>query len=422
MTAPLRIIRPRMSEHFFTHTFANGLALLAERMPGVKSAAMNLLVPAGAATDPADQRGSATVLAEMVMRGAGERDSRALTEHLDDLGLSRSSGASLHHTRFTAASLAQNVLRALPAYADIVRRPHLNDQSFAPSRELALQGLAGLQDNPQSLVMLKLREQAWPAPLGRNAMGDEADLSKMTAQHVRADFAGRYVPHGAILAVAGDVDFSAWRDQVERLFADWRATDPPEIALAPPPGDFQFIQQDSQQTHIALAYPAATELDADYYLARLAVEVLSGGMSGRLFTEIREKRGLCYSVSAGYSSAPSIGSVFCYAGTSNERAQETLDAFVHELRRLREGVTADELSRAKIGLKSGTVMSGESSSARCGAIARDWFIRGRLRTLDEILSAIDSITLEQLNRHLEEKSVSEVTTVLIGPKRLEVPQ
>lgn len=411
-----------MSENVFTHTFANGLTLLAERMPGVKSAAMNLLVPAGAANDPADQRGSATVLAEMVMRGAGPRDSRALTEHLDNLGLSRSSGASLHHTRFTAASLAQNVLKALPAYADILRGPHLKDASFEPSRNLALQGLAGLQDNPQSLVMVKLREQAWPAPLGRNAMGDEADLSKMTAQDVREDFAGRYVPHGAILAVAGDVDFVQWRDAVERFFADWRAPDPPEISLTQPPGNYQFIEQDSQQTHIALAYPAATELDADYYMARLAVEVLSGGMSGRLFMEIREKRGLCYSVSAGYSSAPSIGSVFCYAGTSNERAQETLDAFVHELRRLRAGVTADELSRAKIGLKSGTVMSGESSSARSGAIARDWFIRGRLRSLDEILSAIDGVTVTQLNRHLRERALTAFTTVLIGPKPLEVPQ
>lgn len=408
-----------MTDRFFSHSFANGLTLVAERMPGVKSAAMQLLVPAGAATDPAQRRGAATVLAEMAMRGAGQYDSRALTEALDQLGLSRSSGASLHHTRFTAASLARNVLAGLPIYADVVRRPHLKDQSFGPSRDLAVQALAGLQDNPQSLVMLKLREQAWPSPLGRNTMGEEADLAQLSAGEIRQDFQNRYVPRGAILAVAGDVDFAQWRDKAEQCFGDWRAPEPPQIQLSPPPGKYRFIEQDSQQTHIALAYATAAETEEDYYLARLAVEALSGGMSGRLFTEIREKRGLCYSVSAGYSSVPGIGSVFCYAGTSNERAQSTLDALVGELRRLAEGVSAAELERARIGLKAGTVMSGESSSARAGAIARDWFMRGRLRTLDEILSAVDRVTLAQVNAFLSERPVGKLTTVLIGPKALE---
>ena len=411
-----------MSESFFVHTFANGLTLVAERMAGIKSAAMQLLVPAGAATDPASGRGSANVLAEMVLRGAGQRDARALAEALDDLGLSRASGASLHHTRFAAASLAKNVLAGLPIYADVVRRPQLKDESFGPSRELALQGLAGLQDSPQSLAMLKLREQAWPAPLGRNTMGEAQDLAKMTAEDVRRDFSARYVPRGAILAVAGDVDFAEWREAAEQLLGEWSAAEGPAMELAAPPGGVHFIEQDSQQTHIALAYPTARETDEEYYCSRLAVEVLSGGMSGRLFTEIRERRGLCYSVSASYSSTPAVASVFCYAGTSNERAQQTLDALLHELRRMREGVSEDELARAKIGLKTGIVMSGESSSARAGTIARDWFIHGRLRTLDEIISRVNDVTLAELNGYLAAKPVTEVTTALVGPQLLEVTQ
>src|SRR5688500_10620676 len=308
------MIAASMAERFLTHTFPNGLTLLAEQMPGVKSAAMTLLLPAGGATDPDGALGSANVLVEMAMRGAGQRNARQLTERLDDLGLARSSSAALHHTRFTAASLAQNVLEGLPVYADIVRRPHLKEEDFGPSRDLALQALAGLDDSPQSLVMIRLREQAWPAPLGRNPMGEEAHLRAMTADTIRQDFRRRYVPRGAILSVAGDVDFDLWRDEVARLLADWEADAPPGIELSPPPGKFRFIEQDSQQTHIALAYPTASETDPEYYLSRMAVEVLSGGMSGRLFTEIREKRGLCYSVSAGYTSAPKLGSVFCYAG------------------------------------------------------------------------------------------------------------
>ena len=414
------MIRPRMSEPFYIRRFDNGLTLLAERMPDVRSAAMNLLVPAGADTDPAGGRGSATVLAEMVMRGAGDRDARALTEHLDDLGLARSSGAGLHHARFTAAALAPNVMQGLAAYADVVRRPRLADEAFEPSRDLAVQALEGLQDNPQSLVMTRLREVAWPAPYGRNAMGELADLARLTSAAVRADFTARYSPRGAILAVAGDVDVARLSEDADRLFADWSAPAVPAVTLSSPESDVTFVEQDSQQTHIAVAHPTASETDADYYLSRLAVEVLSGGMSGRLFTEIREKKGLCYSVYASYSSAPGLGGVLSYAGTSNDRAQATLDGLLHELRRLREGVTGDELDRAKIGLRAGTVMSGESSGARSAALARDWFIRGRLRTLDEILAAIDAVTPAAMNRYLADHPAGPFTVVLLGPRRLDV--
>ena len=410
-----------MPDDFLIHPLANGMTVLAEKMPGVRSAAMNLLVPAGVANDPVERCGGATVLAEMALRGAGGRDARQLTDALDDLGLSRGSGPGTHHTRFTAAALSENVMKGLPLHADVVRRPTLGDDVFGPSRDLALQALAGLPDNPQSLAMIKLREWHWPAPFSRNVMGEETHLRKMTAAGVRDDFASRYVPDGAILSVAGDVDFDELTAAAEELFGDWQSAEPPEIEVTPPPGNRRFIELDSQQTHLALAYPTSGETADDYYPARLAVEVLSGGMSGRLFGEIREKKGLCYSVYASYSSLPNLGGVFCYAGTSNERAQATLDAFLHELTRLREGVTADELDRAKIGLKAGTVMSGESSSARSGALARDWFIRGRLRTLDEIVEAVDGVTLGALNGWLADHPAGPFTVVQIGPKQLEVP-
>jgi len=133
-----------------------------------------------------------------------------------------------------------------------------------------------------------------------------------------------------------------------------------------------------------IAYPSIPETADDYYVMRLAMEVLSGGMSGRLFTEVREKRALVYSVWAGYTSLKGSGSILGYAGTSNDRAQATLDCFITELHRFTEGVTAAELARAKTGLKASTIMQGESTSARAGAIAHDFFMRGRIRTLDEI--------------------------------------
>ncbi len=416
---------------FLVHQLDNGLVVLAEHMPGMRSAAMELHVPAGGATDPVERCGSANVLSEMVLRGAGGRDARQLTEYLDGLGLWRSSGTGTLSTRFSASGLASHVMHGLKAHADIVRRPHLHEDAFGPSVDLALQSLEGLADNPQGLAMVKLREWAWPGPFSRNPAGELDHLEKLTAEGLKDDFVARFRPDGAVLSIAGDIDQNNVRDDAERFFGDWQGPKRPVVDVTPSAGDFLFIEQDVQQTHIALAYPTPAESRRDYYLSRLAVECLSGGMSGRLFDRIRERQGLCYSIFASYASLAAVetgpsddddfASIFCYAGTSNERAQETLDALVRELVIMREGVTADELRRAKIGLKAGTVTSGESTSARAGALARDWQVRRRLRSLDEIVAAIDAITLDDVNAWLAANPAGPFTVVLIGPKPLDVP-
>jgi predicted Zn-dependent peptidase len=410
-----------MPERYFQHTFKNGLTLLVEKMPGVQSGAMTFLVDAGASTDPVDRGGSATVLSDLVLRGAGERDNRTLTAYLDSLGLQRSSSVGVHHTRFGVAALADKVLTALPTYADIVRRPHLPVDGFSAARGLALQSLAGIEDEPRQKLMIKLREWFFPSPFGRNTMGDKDQLEKLTIEASKADWGRRYRARRSILALAGNIEFERAKDLVEKSFGGWQAGDEMKIEKTPPPGNYRHEPQPSEQTHIGIAYPSIEETHQDYYTLRLAMEVLSGGMSGRLFTEVREKRGLVYNVWAGYSSLKGLGAILGYAGTSNERAQATLDTFVAELYRLQEGVTAEELERAKTGLKASTIMSGESSGARAGAIAHDYFMRGRIRTLDEIKAAIDGVSLDRVNAFLKANAPGPFTIVTVGPKELKLP-
>jgi len=410
-----------LAERYFQHTFANGLTLLAEKMPGMQSAAMTLLLPAGSSTDPVDRSGSATVLSDLVLRGAGERDSRQLTDYLDSLGLQRSSSVGVHHSRLGCAAVREKVVEGLATYADIVRRPRLPQDGFAAARDLALQALAGIDDEPRQKLMIKLREWHFPSPYGRNSMGNREDLEKLTLELCKADWKQRYHARDAILAVAGNLDFARLRTEVERYFGSWDGRPVAEFAIMPPPGNFHHEQQKSEQTHIGIAYPSVPETDEHYYTVRLAIEVLSGGMSGRLFTEVREKRGLCYSVWAGYSSLKGRGSILGYAGTSNDRAQATLDCLIVELHRLSEGVTAAELDRAKTGLKASTIMQGESTSARAGAIAHDYFMRGRIRTLEEIKQAIDSVTVDMVNAYLKKHKPGPFTIVTVGPKELKVP-
>jgi len=411
-----------LAERYFQHSFPNGLTLLAEKMPGMKSAAMTFLMAAGASTDPVDRCGSATVLSDLILRGAGMRDSRQLTDYLDSLGLQRSSSVGVHDTRLGCAAVSAKVMESLPTYADIVRKPHLPEEGFTAARDLALQSLAGIDDEPRQKLMIKLREWYFPSPYGRNTMGRTEDLEKLTLELCKADWQQRYKAHDAIIAVAGDVDFGQLRSEIERHFASWNGKAAADVNVMPPPGQFHHEHQKSEQTHIGIAYPSIPETHADYYTARLAVEVLSGGMSGRLFTEVREKRGLCYSVWAGYSSLKGSGSIFGYAGTSNERAQATLDCFIGELHRLQKGVTEPEMQRAKIGLKTSTIMQGESTSARAGAIAHDFFMRGRIRTLEEIKDAIEAVTVDKVNAYLKAHEPGPFTIVTVGPKELKLPQ
>jgi predicted Zn-dependent peptidase len=181
------------------------------------------------------------------------------------------------------------------------------------------------------------------------------------------------------------------------------------------------VPQETSQEQIGVAYPTAGLGSEGYYEARMAVEVLSGGMAARLFTEVREKRGLVYSVRAVQQSIKGAGFILAYAGTTPERCKETVEVLVGELRRVAEGVTDDELARARTGLLSALIMQGESTRARAGALGRDQYLLGRVRSLTEIRRAVEQVTTESIWQYLRDHPPSDFTIVTLGPRELEVP-
>jgi predicted Zn-dependent peptidase len=396
------------------------MVVLIEPMDGVKSAAMQLIVPAGAMFDLPTQRGCATVVSEMTLRGAGSRDSRELTNALDLLGLQRSTSTAVYHTRYSTAAVASKVMEGLPIYADIIQRPMLTEEDFEASRELALQSLAGLDDEPRSKALVLLREKHWPEPVGLNTLGTKEGLESLTWVHAKQAHARMYHSGDAVLSIAGDVDPDAVLKRVEATFGTWKTGPSIPSITAPNTYGHHFVEQPSEQAHIALAYPSHDEMSPDYYVARIAGEILSGGTSGRLFTEIREKRGLCYSVGVSYTSIRGRASMLGYAGTSIDRAQATLDCMISEIKRFSQGVTLDEVNRAKIGLKASVVMSGESTSSRASANASDFFYLNRARSLDEIKQKIDEVTLDRVNQYVAAHPAGPFTVVVLAPKPLEV--
>jgi predicted Zn-dependent peptidase len=403
-------------EQFYVEPLPNGMTLLAQRMETVASTAMTFVARAGAAYDPAELAGAAGVASEWCLRGAGDRDTRRLNDALDSLGCQHHEAVQSEHLQFSCVQLARNAPAVLEIYADILRRPQCGDETFAPCRDLIAQDLAGLEDEPARNCNLMLREKFYPWPLGRCVYGRAETLAAMTPEALRDHLVSHLVPDGSILAVAGDVDWPAFRDQSQRLLGDWRAPAPTPVTPRPAAGGVTHVSKESAQMHIALAHAAVPAGDDRYYAAHMAQTVLSGGMSSRLFTEVREKRGLAYHVATRYHSTRDHAGFFTYAAAPPPRAQETFDVTVGELRRLADGIAPDEMERAVAQLKSALVMQGESTSARVNAMTADWYHTGRLRSLEEIARRIDAITVEEVIAYLHDFPAENFTVLTLGPK------
>jgi len=400
------------------HVLDNGMVLLGEPMAGVESVAFDFMLPAGAAVLPDGVCGVANIASDWIFRGAGARDSRALGDALDGLGLHRADAVGSAHLSIGASLESSNLAEALALYSDVILKPHLSDEQFAPARQLALEGVLALADEPRHMVMLELRQRFYPSPLGRSTVGQIEELERLTAERARQVIKTGFNVPQAIFTVAGKYDFAAVCEQIAEAFGGCQGTEPNGVELGARAGHYTHIPNNGAQVHIGMMTDTARFPDDDYYNARVATSVLSGGMSARLFTEVREKRGLCYAIGARYHSLKDAAGIMCYAGTTPEKAQETLDVIVAEFRRLAEGMSEEELKRAKVGLESSLIMQSESSGSRAGAIGSDYYMLGRVRSLDEIKERIEATSVESIVDFLKRRAFEEFTVVTIGPREV----
>ena len=407
-------------QHIQIETFQNGLTLLVETMPSVQSAAFSFLVPAGSIYEPLGQNGTTAILSDLITRGAGAYDSRELLAILDTLGVQGGESPNNSFLTLSGATLAANLPQVLSVYADILLRPHLPEDQFDAARAGVTQSLRAIEDEPQQKLMPELRRRAYESPWGLSPDGSLADLPLITADSVKEHYKKCVRPGGTILAIAGNVDAKEISDQVRRCFGDWERKPDPTFETSPGGPKHDHIRHDSEQTHIGIAYNGLTFSDPDYYAAWAAACVLGNGMSSRLFTEIREKRGLCYSVSASLTGFKHEGRMICYAGTTSERAQETLDLTLAEIHRLSKGITEEELARCKAMVKSSLIMQQESTRARARTMAAHWHHLNDLLTLDEVRQKIDSLTLGSIQNFLDAHPPANFTVLTIGPEPLEI--
>ena len=410
-----------MVEKFDKHVLENGMVLLGERMDAVESVAFGFMLPAGAALLPEGCCGAGSVIGDWIFRGAGDKDSRQLGDELDGLGLHRGCSVNSSHITIGAVLEASNLEQALDLYADIILEARLQEDQFELARQLAIDAVHALDDDPRQKVMLKLREQFYPPPLGRSTVGEIDELKTLTADRTRQIIKNNFNLSQTIFAVAGKYDFDAICRQMENLFSRIKTeAEPSAILLRDKAGKYVHIDDDSAQVHIGLMTETVKPTDEDYYNVRVAVSVLSGGMSARLFKEVREKRGLCYAIGARYHGLKEAAGIMCYAGTTPEKGQETLDVIIGEFNRLGEGISEEEIKRAKVGLKSALILQSESSSSRAGTIGSDYYVLGRVRSLDEIKNKIEQTSVDSVLEFLRNNKFKDFTLVTIGPKKIKI--
>ncbi len=407
-----------------TARLENGLTIVAEPIGGVRTAAVTWFVPGGGAEDPPDQLGRAALWHELLMRGAGELGSREQADAFDRLGCGRSVSAGTYFMRIGASMLGDRLCESLPLLVGMVRQPRFDEAAIEPAKDLAIQAIESLKDDPQERAMIAARRRHYSTPHNRSGLGEIEHIERMTRHQLATQWAAIAKPRRSIFAVAGAIEPSAVVDQLRKLLAGWEGGTPEPVTGSGGPRGSAHEEDPSNQVQIVLLHDAPSEAHPDSILEKVVINVLSGGMSGRLFTEVREKRGLCYAVSASYRGDRDFGSGLAYVGTTPERAQQSLEVLLAELERINTpggAITSDEFERAIVGMKSRLVFSGESTSARSAALASDQHRLGRARTLDELAQQVDRITLDQVNAYLRRRSLGALTIQTLGPTPLKPP-
>jgi predicted Zn-dependent peptidase len=405
--------------NYFYHRLPNGIEMVGQYMPSLSSITFGFQLDAAVIHEPQDKSGLAHLFEYMLFQGTEQKDARTLNEAFESLGARKGAGTSLETAQVYAQIVNTKFDATLELIGEVIRTPTFPLDELEQMRSLVLQEIRRRDDEPMSRIFELARSNFYRGTaLSRPILGHAGSVAQLQRIDLQAFWQERYRPNITLFAIAGKFDWDHVVNQVEQFFGDWQgsATSSPE-QHPQPQASVVLEHQEGKQEHLVLMSPFPIYTDPDYYAAMVISEVLGGNMASRLFVEVREKRGLVYSVSAGLASNKAIGAMRIYAGTTPEQGRECLQVIVNELRKLeQDGITTDELERAKVQLKSENVMRGEGSGARMGAITRSWWYERKLRTIQEVKEAIDAVTQEQVLRVLRRFSpLHPLSIAAIGP-------
>jgi predicted Zn-dependent peptidase len=377
------------------HVLANGLTVAVDPIEGAESVAIGLYASVGSRSEPQELSGLAHLVEHMVFKGAGGRDTRALAEVIEDVGGSLNAWTARDQTVFHGRALGRDLTLVAELIADLVRRPHFDEGHLAREKQVVLSELGEVVDSPDDLVHDHLLEAAFDGQaIGRPVLGREQSVGAVTPQDCRDWLEQQFVPSRLVLAASGRVEPSNVLGLAERLFGDMESRDAPALEPARFSGGVRNDRRSFEQAHWCLAFEGLSAADPKNPALALFVQALGGGTSSRLFQELREERGLAYSIYAWSQAFADSGIVGIGCAADRARASESVRLARDLVAATAEGLTDVELSRARAQIEAGTLMGLETPQGRADHMARSIEVFGRILSLPELLEHIRAVTLE----------------------------
>jgi predicted Zn-dependent peptidase len=387
-----------------TTTLPNGLLVLTEAMPHLRSVSMGVWIDSGSRDEAAEVNGISHFLEHMVFKGTTTRSAQQFAREVDAIGGNLDAFTGKETICFNIKVLDENVPAALDLLTDLVLHPTFDPSDLAKEQGVILEEIKMDEDNPDYLVHELFTQNFWPSDaLGRPILGTAKTVSSFTQSIVLDEYARRFTPANMVFSAAGNLDHDSFVEQVGAAFASLSASSGAKLQRAPAPQTQPHLtlknKKSLEQVQFCLATPALPTAHPDRYAAFLLNSILGGGMSSRLFQAIREERGLAYSIYSELNPFRDTGSLAVYAGCSIAATREVLALTLAEFSALKDApVTPEELDRARNQTKGNMVLGLESSSSRMSSLARQQMYWGRFFSLDEITAEIDRVTARDIQR------------------------
>jgi predicted Zn-dependent peptidase len=378
-------------------TLPSGLRVATRAMPGLETAAVGLYAEAGSRHEPARVNGLAHLFEHMVFKGAAGRSAREISEAIEDVGGELNACTDRDGTNFTASVLAEHVPLAVELLADLIQRPHLAASDLEREKDVVLQELGEARDTPNDIIFDDLWSVAFgDQPLGRPVLGEEASIEAITVEDLHDWRRGQFRAGSLSLVAAGKVEHQALVALAERHLADLAlgAISGPEPARFT--GGARVGRASAEQAHLALAWPAPAQLDSDYFAARFFSDIVGGGASSRLFQQVREERGLAYSVYSQLAPYSDTGIFYVYAATARRESAAAAQLIEEVVAETARTATPRELERVRTQARAGLLMSIESPWGQVHYLARQLSLYGRLVDPAEVIAELQAVTLDQL--------------------------
>ncbi|GBQ92000.1 insulinase family protein [Gluconobacter albidus] len=394
----------------------NGLTIITERMDRVETVSFGAYVSIGTRDETAANNGVSHFLEHMAFKGTERRSAAQIAEDIENVGGYINAYTARETTAYYVKLLKNDLALGVDIIGDILTHSTFLDAEIERERGVILQEIGQANDTPDDIIFDQFQERAFPEqPMGRPTLGSEDLVSTMTRDTLMSYMREHYTTHNITIAAAGNLHHQDVVDLVKEHFRDLPSHQTPRPRGAAYEGGELRTTRELDQAHLVMGFPSVSYMHPDHYAVMILSTLLGGGMSSRLFQEIRERRGLVYSVYSFASPFSDSGLFGLYAGTGEEQAAELVPVMIDELKRLQDGLSEAELSRARAQLKSSLLMSLESTGSRCEQLARQIQVHNRPIPTAETVGKIDAVTEDDILRVARTIFSGTPTFTAIGP-------